>query len=357
MGSVDSRAISFLETEASQQVSQIGRMGQVCAALFLYHHGHSPTRERRVLLGKSRSIRSRIAAIFCCTAAVTAVGAGLPWLGAVLGVWGWPVPSSWYGVFLGLLGGAIVLFEMALLPRKWFRWLRLVPTKIWMRFHVWLGLICLPVILVHAGFGLGGPLAAVTLVLFLLVTASGIWGLVMQQWLPEKMLAEVPSETVASQIDFVGEVHTAEAIQLIAMLTTAPPEFDEFDVRPAGRSALSLLVMSQGEPAVTGIPAEELLAFGDSILLPFLRGHYRQKSPLVSRTEAGRRFNQLRDRLPEPATPVIERLEELADLRRQWDFQARLNWWLHGWLVIHLPLSIAMTGLMLIHAVRALKYW
>lgn len=310
-----------------------------------------------MLLGKSRSIRGRVAAILGGAVAIAAIGAGLPWLGAKLGLWGWPVPSSRYGVLLGLLGGAIVLFEMALLPRKWFRWLRLVRTKTWMRFHVWLGLVCLPVILVHAGFGLGGPLAAITLVLFLLVTASGIWGLVMQQWLPEKMLAEVPNETIASQIDFVGEVHTAEAMRLIEALTTAPPEFDAFDVRPQGHGAPGLLVVVQGEPAVTGQLAEELLAFRDTILVPFLRGGVRRKSPLVTRTEAERRFEQLRDSLPETATPVIDRLEQLADLRRQWDFQSRLNWWLHSWLVLHLPLSVAMTGLMLVHAVRALKYW
>lgn len=309
-----------------------------------------------VLLGKSRSIRGRVLAILGCIAAIAALGAGIPWLGAKLGLWGWPIPSSGFGVFLGLLGGAIVLFEMALWPRKQLRWLRLVRTKLWMRFHVWLGLFCLPVILVHAGFGLGGPLAAVTLVLFLLVTASGIWGLVMQQWLPEKMLAEVPDETVASQIDFVGEIHTTEAILLIEALTNAPPEFDEFEVPPSGNRT-AVLVAARREAAVTGQPAEDLLAFRDSVLLRYLRGAAQRKSPLAARTEAQRRFQQLRETLPESATAAVDRLEELADLRRQWDFLARLNWWLHGWLVLHLPLSVAMTGLMIVHAVRALKYW
>ena len=193
--------------------------------------------------------------------------------------------------------------------------------------------------------------------LFLLVTASGIWGLAMQQWLPEKMLAEVPGETVASQIDFASEIHTSEALRLIDGLTTAPPEFDEYDVRPKSRDSIALLVAIRGDAAVTGQPAEELLAFQKDILVPFLRGETSRKSPLVRRTDAERRFEQLRGTLPETATPVVDRLEELAELRRQWDFQSRLNWWLHSWLVIHLPLSVAMTGLMIVHAVRALKYW
>jgi len=305
-------------------------------------------------LGKARSVRSRIARILGGAALITMIGAGIPWLGARLGLWGWPASSAWYGVLLGLCGGAIVLFEMALWPRKAFRKWKLGRTKLWMRLHIWLGLACLPIILVHAGFHWGGPLPAVTLLLFLLVTASGVWGLVMQQWLPEKILAEVPDETVASQIDFVSAIHTAEAIRLIDLLITSSPEYDPYDVGAGGRKAA---VLEVGQATVTGAPAKELIHFRDGVLLPFLRGEARDRSPLVSRTEAERRFTHLRDRLPEPAAPALERLEELADLRRQWSFQARLNWWLHGWLVLHLPLSIAMTGLMLIHAVRALKYW
>ena len=29
----------------------------------------------------------------------------------------------------------------------------------------------------------------------------------------------------------------------------------------------------------------------------------------------------------------------------------------HNWLLLHLPLSVAMTALMVLHAVRALKFW
>jgi hypothetical protein len=50
-------------------------------------------------------------------------------------------------------------------------------------------------------------------------------------------------------------------------------------------------------------------------------------------------------------------LEELADRRRGWDAQARVQWWLHNWLLVHLPASAAMTMLMTVHAVKALKYW
>jgi hypothetical protein len=215
-----------------------------------------------------------------------------------------------------------------------------VPTKYWMWAHVWLGLVGLPVILVHAGFGFGGPLAAVTLVLFVLVTLSGVWGLILQQWLPEKLLAEVPGETVAAEMDRVGEYHAKEAIALIDSLVTAPPELDD-----------------AAAAVVTGQPAAELMAFRDIVLVPYLRHGKWSGSPLATRAECEWRFGRLREELPEESFPAVDRLERLADVRRQWDYQAGLNDWLHNWLAVHLPLSVLMTGLMVVHAVRALKFW
>lgn len=293
-----------------------------------------------MLVGTTRSVRGRVAFILLSTVAVAALGVAFAAAGAAAGLWDWPPrPSSPLGVALGLAAGAIVLFEMALLPRKWLRGRRLGATRVWMRLHVWLGLACLPVVLVHAGFRTGGPLTAATLVLFLAVTASGVWGLVMQQWLPQKMLAEVPRETVASQIGFVAEYHAAEAVRVVDSLVTVPPEAES------------------AEPVVAGGPAAELVRFRDRLLVPYLREGGRGRSPLASRAESEQRFEQLRAAVPDVAAPAVARLRELADLRRQWDAQARLHVWLHNWLLIHLPLSVAMTLLMVLHAVRALKYW
>jgi hypothetical protein len=293
-----------------------------------------------LLVGKTRSVRGRVAVILFATLGVTVVGVALAAVGAAAGLWPWPPPpSSPLGVLLGFVAGAIVLFEMALLPRKWLRGKRLGAVKVWMRWHVWLGLVCLPVVLVHAGFGSGGPLTSITLLLFLLVTASGVWGLVMQQWLPQKMLSDIPDETVASQVDFVGGYHAAEATRLVEALVTVPPEAES------------------AEPVVVGTPASELLKFRDELLLPYLRNGQRSRSPLASRAEAVQRFSRLRMAMPEGAAPVVDRLRELADLRRQWDTQNRFQFWLHNWLILHLPLSVAMTGLMILHAARALKYW
>ena len=126
---------------------------------------------------------------------------------------------------------------------------------------------------------------------------------------------------------------------LISALVTVPPEAES------------------AEPVVSGPLAAELVTFRDDVLLPYLHGGDQSRSPLASPSDAVLRFARLREAVPAGARDTLDRLQELADLRRRWDAQARLHFWLHNWLLLHLPLSVAMTTLMVLHAVRALKFW
>jgi hypothetical protein len=231
----------------------------------------------------------------------------------------WPEASGPVGVFLGIVGGIIIVFEMALAPRKWFRGTRLGVARLWMRWHIWLGLLVLPVIVIHSGFAWGGTLSAATMVLFLITIASGVWGLIVQQWVPKRIFDEIPGETVASQVDFAVVKHVAEA-KLIAN-------------------------------------SDRLSEFTDAMLEPYLRTGTGGSSVLCSATESTRVFARLRASLPNDAEPSVLKLERLAELRRSWDRQVRLNRWLHNWLLIHLPISLLMTLLMFVHAYLAMKPW
>lgn len=307
-----------------------------------------------MLVGKFRPVSVRITAVLVALVGVTAGGIGGIALGAAFGLWEWPPrPSSGLGVACGVAGGGIVLFEMAILLKKWFRGRRLGSTLLWMRLHVWLGLVCLPVVLVHTGFGVGGFVPGVTAGLFLLTIASGVWGLILQQWLPQKIHADVPAETVASQVDFVGGHHAREASRLVAVLVEGEHAPAGADLPPA---AVGSRTAAKGIPLVVGQPAADLRTFETKLLMPYLRGG-GGRSPLASRAEGERWFARLRDAVHPDARPVLARLQELCDLRRQGDQLARLNRWLHSWLLVHTPVSVAMTGFMCVHAARALKFW
>ena len=115
----------------------------------------------------------------------------------------------------------IILFEMLLWPRKslWRGW-RLGRTKLWMTAHIWLGLLTLPLLLLHGGFHFSlstSTLAAVLMWLLILVVGSGILGLVLQNILPRLMLEQVPAETIHSQIGRILEQYRAEARRLVEL--------------------------------------------------------------------------------------------------------------------------------------------
>ena len=62
-----------------------------------------------------------------------------------------------------------------------------------------------------------------------------------------------------------------------------------------------------------------------------------------------------RDLSPELRT-LVGQLEELCERRRQLALQQRLHFWLHNWLWLHLPLSVALLVLLAAHVLFALRY-
>src|SRR5262249_54551883 len=125
------------------------------------------------------------------------------------------------GFACGVAGGAIILFEFALWGRKKVRSWRVGRLPVWMAGHIWLGLLSVPLLILHSGFRLGGLLSATLMILFLLVILSGVYGLLLQQFLPRRMLQDVPAETIYSQIDRVVAQLEHDAERLVD-LTCGP---------------------------------------------------------------------------------------------------------------------------------------
>jgi hypothetical protein len=277
-----------------------------------------------LLVGDSPSPRRRVGLLLLAVVAFGLPAAG--WYAAARAGWvTWPAGSTRIGLTLGIVAAAIIAFEMLLWPRKQLRGYRLGRAKTWMFWHVWLGLLSLPLAVVHTGFRFGGPLPAAVLVLFLVVIASGVWGLAMQQVLTHKLLHDFPSETVETEVDAVMAHHAVEAERLV-------------------------------ETAATGGPADPLRALYREEVEPYLKAGRTSGSALRSASRAAGLFADLAARAPTAGT-TVRRLEELCAARRQYDRQARIHVWLHNWVLVHLPLSVALTVLLGAHAVTALKYW
>ncbi len=67
-------------------------------------------------------------------------------------------------------------------------------------------------------------------------------------------------------------------------------------------------------------------------------------------------FQQLRILLPAALHSAAGDLETICEEKRQLDQQRRYHLVLHGWLLVHIPLSYAVLVLGAMHAVMALRY-
>jgi hypothetical protein len=116
-------------------------------------------------------------------------------------------------IFAGLLGARkkVVLWRLGTLQR-------------WMRAHIWLTLLTVPLVLFHSGFRFGGPMTTLLVVLYAVVMISGIYGLVLQHQLPHIMKERLPAETVYEQIPHIRAQLVTAAEKMRDSFKPAPLE-------------------------------------------------------------------------------------------------------------------------------------
>src|ERR1039457_1581886 len=97
---------------------------------------------------------------------------------------GGPRGGSALGLTFGIAGYALMIFAGLLGARKKVPVWRIGRAQTWMRGHLWLGLLSLPLILFHSGFRYGHGLTAVLMTLLIVVIASGVFGAILQHYMP-----------------------------------------------------------------------------------------------------------------------------------------------------------------------------
>ena len=316
--------------------------------------GRENWREHRVWCAVSFGIISGCVAWYCYSAQFSE---------------GWPGGGSVPGLAFGVVGGAIIAFEMFLSVRKKLRAVRIGRVKYWLKAHIWLGIVCFPILLLHSGFRLNsGPLAIVLMVLLTFVTVSGLFGLYLQQIIPKMMLEKVKGETIHSQIDHVLSQSAANAERMVRLACGIDREEtndrseqpEDRRLRVVGAIRSSGTFQGRSLKTIVGTKsiqeAKPLHQFYLDTIAPYFQPKPPVDSPLASPKRSAALFADLRSRITPEAHSVIDTLQELCDERRQFTEQARLHNWLHGWLCVHVPLSTALFLLMFVHIYLALRY-
>lgn len=259
-----------------------------------------------------------------------------------------PRGGSAIGLTFGIVGSVFMVFSGLLAARKKVPVWRLGRAQSWMRGHLWLGLLSLPVIFFHAGFRFGGPLTSVLMVLLIIVVASGVFGAALQHYVPHMMTVQVPGETIFEQIDHVRGQLVAEADRLVSAATGSSESFQAGPREGFAAATQTAVAVEDG--------TAPLRSFYDREMRPFLDSHGKRHQLLSDSDRAHGAFEGLRTLLPAEVHETTKKLEAICEEERQLRRQSLLHHWLHGWLMLHIPLSFALLLLGCVHAITALRY-
>ncbi len=232
---------------------------------------------------------------------------------------------------LGFIGASILVLELAILPRRWIRavtWMG--SARMWMRSHIWLGVLSIPVVYYHAGSSWGGALTFLLMILFTVVVASGIVGLVLQSVLPKTLLTLAPDQSYFADIECRAKTLAARAQQRMVAHGILGPSIEH--TQPGRREAATYLQVT----------------FRQTIE-PYLIHGARSRSALKHEYRSSAVFELMHDQAGDLFGELISFWEEACEQRRQLDMQIRIRWWLHSWKVIHTPISFCIAVLLVIH--------
>jgi hypothetical protein len=257
---------------------------------------------------------------------------------------GGPSGRTWPGMWFGVAASACMLFAGLLAVRKKTVRLQLGNLSWWLRGHLWLGALSVPLVFYHAAFRWGGTLETLLWLTFGAVIVSGVVGLALQNAVPRMMKHELPDEIIPDQFAQACSVLTAQADELV--LKQCGPK--------AMEAALRKTPADQVEPLLK--PAMSLAEFYLSEVRTYLASDARGSSSLGNAQHAQLLFERVSSLLPFDFHAAVEQLEAACDQRRQWGRQMRLYGLLHGWLKIHIPFSIALLVFAVAHIVSALYY-
>src|SRR5438105_11152024 len=127
------------------------------------------------------------------------------------------------GLTFGTIALSIFVFAALLGARKKVVLWRIGTVQRWLRAHIWLTLLTVPLVILHTGFRLGGPMTTLIIILYIIVMVSGIYGLVLQHYVPAVMMERLPAESVYEQIPHIRAQLVAAATKMRESFKPAPP--------------------------------------------------------------------------------------------------------------------------------------
>ncbi|MDB6147841.1 MAG: hypothetical protein JWO45_1505 [Spartobacteria bacterium] len=325
------------------------------------------------------------------------------------------------GLIFGITAFAIFVFAGLLGVRKKIPLWSVGSVQRWMRAHIWLTLLTIPLVILHSGLRMGGPMTVLLIILYVIVMVSGIYGLVLQHQMPRIMMERLPAEAVYEQIPYIraqlyavahkmresfrhdaptktdaGPSGSATAKALTAGSTARSSNLAASSIpsvrvktvaefssthggltsaehsgavpRPVAATSVNYPRASTPAPSArapvpaAAVPTDAiseatLVDFLDRQVLPYLAARNGKRLRLGNPRFSEDTFRFLQLRVTEVYRGRVAEMQAWCDERRMLDLQIRLQRWLHGWLFVHVPISFVLLILTAWHAVVTLFYY
>ena len=198
------------------------------------------------------------------------------------------------------------------------------PVRGWLSAHVYLGLALLVLATLHTGFQFGLNVHTLAYGLMVLVITSGLWGVGVYLRNPGLMSDLLDGRTLEQHVAGLAEIDGQARVLAEGIAPRFVALVEASAKTPIARPGWGRLYRHMPDCATTAAVAS---------LRDDLRASERDVRALFALQ--------------------FRRLQELKRLRAY----LRLRAWTEAWLVVHVPLSLALLGALLAHILAVFTYW
>ncbi len=237
--------------------------------------------------------------------------------------------GTWPGYALGTLAALLMLWLAWLGIRKR-QYQRSTHTKAWLSAHVYLGCLVVLLATLHSGFELGFNLHALLYLLMWIVVGSGVYGVVVFSRVPQRLTDAMGDETISTLMLQLSDVDaTAQRLAL-----TLPDSYNTLVADAAAHTRLrdnvvTYLTGTLARNCATGRAVKGVAALNSSLDAGQARNGRELYAQLVRRQS------------------LVERIRHAQRLMVQMRF----------WLVLHIPMALALLVALVAHIVSVFIYW
>ena len=238
--------------------------------------------------------------------------------------------GTWMGYTLGGVAGLLILWLLWLGIRK--RRYRASSTSLqgWLSAHVYLGLAAVIVATLHSGLELGLNLHTLTYVLMLVVVFSGIYGVLVFVRVPSGMTSAMGEDSIQTLVQQIQEID--QQARRVALLL--PDEFNTLVLDAAENTRMRgtvfdhiLKTTSRACPTTRAVKRMQVL----------------NRALKDEQARLGREVYAL----------LLSRRTAVNRIRGEYRALARLRLWL----LVHVPISLALLFALAGHIVSVFIYW